>query len=139
MTISAVSDVKKKILIIEDQMDMRFFLTTLLETNGFAPAVARNGKEGIEKAKDIHPDIIILDIMMPEEGGAQTYRKLKSDETLKDIPVIILSAVAQHTFSHYLKMLNTSGGLNIPLPDSYIEKPPEPQYLMKTIKRLIAN
>jgi len=128
---------KKKILVIEDQMDMRFFLSTLLETNGFIPVMARNGKEGIEKAKDLHPDMIILDVMMPKEGGAQTYRKLKSDETLKDIRVIILSAVAQHTFSHYLKMLNAKEGMNIPLPDSYIEKPPEAQYLLKTIRRLI--
>lgn len=128
---------KKKILIIDDQMDMRFFLTTFLETNGYTPAMARNGKEGIEKAKSISPDMILLDVMMPEEGGAQTYRKLKSDENLKHIPVIVLSAVAQHTFFHYLKMLNVREGLNVPLPSSYIEKPPEPQHLLNTIKRLI--
>ena len=128
---------KKKILIIEDQMDMRFFLTTFLETNGFAPEMARNGIEGIKKAKEICPDLIILDVMMPEEGGAQTYRKLKSDEIYINIPVIVLSAVAQHTFFHYLKMLNARERLNIPLPDSYIEKPPEPQHLLNTIQRLI--
>ena len=127
----------KKILVIEDQMDMRFFLTTLLETNGFAPAMARNGIEGIEKAKAICPDMIILDVMMPGQGGAQTYRELKSDDALQHIPVIILSAVAQHTFLHYLKMLNAREGLNIPLPDSYIEKPPEVPYLLNTIRRLI--
>jgi len=134
---ASVSENRKKILIIEDQMDMRFFLTTLLETNGISVETAKNGREGAEKAKALHPDMIILDVMMPDEGGAQTYRKLKTDESLKKIPVLILSAVARHTFTHYLKMLNAREKLKIPLPDGYIEKPPEAPYLLKTIKRLM--
>ena len=128
---------RENILIIEDEMDMRFFLNTLLKTNGLDPVTARNGKEGIEKAREIRPDLIILDVMMPEKGGALVYRQLRTDGLLKDIPVIILSAVSKTSFYHYLKMLNSEGHPSIPLPNAYIEKPPDTEYLLSTIKSLI--
>ncbi len=96
----------KKILIVDDEIDMRVFLSTLLETNGYSPVATRDGKEGLTKAKEIEPDLIILDIMMPGEGGVHMYRQLKTDQILNKIPVIMLSAVARKTFSHYMKMLN---------------------------------
>lgn len=131
------ADHRKNILIIEDEMDMRFFLDTLVKTNGFTPIVARNGREGMEKARDVRPDLIILDVMMPERGGALVYRQLKMDGAFRDIPVIILSAVAKHTFYHYLKMLSVAEKMDIPQPDAYIEKPPDAQFLLDTINRVM--
>ena len=128
----------KNILIIEDEMDMRFYLTTLIKTSGFIPVVARDGKEGIEKARDVRPDLIILDVMMPEKGGALVYRQLKTDTSFKDIPVIILSAVMKNTFYYYLKMLNLEEDIDIPHPNAYIEKPPDAQFLLDTIHSLIS-
>lgn len=128
---------RKHILIIEDEMDMRFFLHTLLKTSGLDPVTARNGKEGIEKAREIRPDLIILDVMMPEKGGSLVYRQLRTDGLFKDTPVIILSAVSKTGFYHYLKMLNSEGKPDIPLPNAYIEKPPDAEYLLDTIERLI--
>lgn len=128
---------RKNILIIEDEMDMRFFLNTLLKTGGLDPVTARNGKEGIDKAREIRPDLIILDVMMPEKGGALVYRQLRTDGMFRDIPVIILSAVSKPSFYHYLKMLNSEGNPEIPLPNAYIEKPPDPEYLLGTVRRLI--
>ena len=60
---------KKKILIVDDELDMRIFLSTLLETSGYKPVMTRDGKEGFQKARNVVPDLIILDIMMPGEGG----------------------------------------------------------------------
>ncbi len=97
---------KKTVLIVEDELDMRIFISTLLETSGYTPVMTRDGKEGLIKARDFLPDLIILDVMMPGEGGVQMYRQLKTDQSLKAIPVIMLSAVAQKTFSHYLNMVN---------------------------------
>ena len=130
-------DNRKKILIIEDEMDMRFFLNTLLKTSGLEPVTARNGKEGIEKAREILPDLIILDVMMPEKGGALVYRQLRTDGLFKDIPVIILSGVSKTSFHHYLKMLNSAGNPDIALPNAYIEKPPDAEHLLDTIRHLI--
>ena len=128
---------KKTVLIVEDELDMRIFISTLLETSGYTPVVTRDGKEGLIKARDVSPDLIILDVMMPGEGGVQMYRQLKTDQTLKAIPVIMLSAVAQKTFSHYLNMVNARLDKPIPRPEAYIEKPPEADDLLQMAARLI--
>ncbi len=128
---------KKKILIVDDEMDMRIFISALMETSGYKAVATRDGKDGILKARDILPDLIILDVMMPGEGGVQMYRQLKTDKTLRDIPVIMLSAVAKKTFIHYLKMLNIQLNNSIPYPDAYMEKPPEAEELLKITGKLI--
>ena len=128
---------KKTVLIVEDELDMRIFISTLLETSGYQPIITRDGNEGMLKAKDVCPDLIILDVMMPGEGGVQMYRQLKTDQTLCEIPVIMLSAVAQKTFAHYLNMVNARLKDPIPDPDAYIEKPPEAEELIKMAAALI--
>lgn len=128
---------KKTVLIVEDEMDMRIFISTLLETSGYQPVLTKNGSEGLLKARDINPDLIILDVMMPGEGGVQMYRQLQTDDRLKNIPVILLSAVAQSTFAHYLKMLNARIDGSIPQPAAYLEKPPEAEELLKLTERFI--
>jgi len=128
---------KKTVLIVEDELDMRIFISTLLETSGYQPIMTRDGTEGMLKAKDAGPDLIILDVMMPGEGGVQMYRQLKTHDTLCNIPVIMLSAVAKKTFSHYLNMVNARLKKPIPEPDAYIEKPPEAEDLLKITAALI--
>ena len=128
---------KKTVLIVEDELDMRIFISTLLETSGYMPVMTRDGNEGMRKARDVCPDLIILDVMMPGEGGVQMYRQLKTDKTLCEIPVIMLSAVTQKTFAHYLNMVNARLKEPIPDPDAYIEKPPEAEELLKLTERLI--
>jgi len=128
---------KKTVLVVEDELDMRIFISTLLETSGYQPVLTKNGSEGLLKARDIYPDLIILDVMMPGEGGVQMYRQLQTDDRLKNIPVILLSAVAQSTFAHYLKMLNARVGGSIPQPAAYLEKPPEAEELLKLTERFI--
>ena len=128
---------KKTVLIVEDELDMRIFISTLLETSGYKPVVTRDGKEGLAKAREESPDLIILDVMMPGEGGVHMYRQLKTDQTLRSIPVIMLSAVARKTFSHYLNMVNARLDKPITGPDAYIEKPPEAEELLQMAARLI--
>ena len=127
----------KQVLIVEDEMNMRFFLMTLMKTAGFNPLGAKNGKEGIQLARNQRPDLILLDVMMPEQGGALTYREFRTTPEFKDVPVIILSGVAKNTFYHYLKMLNAQIHETIPLPDAYLEKPPEPERLLEVINSII--
>lgn len=127
----------KTVLVIEDELDMRIFLKIVLETNGYTPIIANNGRDGIEKARSQAPDLILLDVMMPQQGGARTYRDLRTDPSLKDIPVIMLSAVARATFLHYLKMLDAGRTETVIEPEAYVEKPPDPQYLLKCIRECV--
>jgi two-component system phosphate regulon response regulator PhoB len=76
-------------------------------------------------------------VMMPGEGGVQMYRQLKTHDTLCNVPVIMLSAVAKKTFAHYLIMVNARLKQPIPDPDAYIEKPPEAEDLLKMTAALI--
>ncbi|MBF0226257.1 MAG: response regulator [Desulfobacterales bacterium] len=130
---------KKTILIVDDEMDMRIFLSTLVETSGYKPIVCRDGSEGIEKALKIKPSLIILDVMMPKEGGVHMYYNVRTNHELKNTPIIILSAIAQKTFNHYIKMLNVRTEESIPAPEAYMEKPPEAEELIKIIKELIGQ
>jgi len=127
----------KLILIVDDEMDMRIFLSTIAKICGYASMAAKDGKEGMEKARDAKPDLLILDVMMPGEGGIQMYRQIRTDENLKETPIIMLSAIAKKTFYHYLSMLNVRMGESIPEPQAYIEKPPEAEELMAIIKSIL--
>ena len=126
----------KKVLIVDDEMDMRIFLSTLLETSGYKPIVATNGEEGIQKAHTHKPAAIILDVLMPKSGGIQMYREVKTDENLKTTPVIMISAIAKKTFFHSMKMLNSYRGETVPEPEGYIEKPPESDELLEILAQI---
>lgn len=128
----------RKVLVVEDEMDMRVFITTLLETSGYSPVVAQNGQEGFEKATSEKPDLILLDVMMPKEGGIQLYRRLKTDPSLSRIPVLVISAIARKTFFHSQKMLDVARGQSLPEPEGYIEKPPEADELLREIERIFS-
>lgn len=127
----------KKVLVVDDELDMRVFMTTLLETNGFKPISAEDGQQGLEIARKQKPALIIMDVMMPKESGIHLYRGLKNDPDLKDIPVIVVSALAKKTFLHSQKVLDEYEGGELPEPSFYIEKPPEADELLDAIKRVL--
>ena len=128
---------KKKIMVVDDELDMRVFVSTLLETSGYKPYVASHGQEGIEMVREIKPDLIILDVMMPKQSGMQMYREIKTDETLKHIPIIILSGIAKKTFFHSQNVLDSYKGQSVPMPEAYIEKPPESDELLECIENCL--
>jgi two-component system phosphate regulon response regulator PhoB len=124
----------KKVLVVDDELDIRTFIITLLETENYKPLSAKDGKEGLEIARREKPALIILDVMMPKESGIGMYRDLKNDPELKDIPVIMVSALSKKTFFHSQKVLDEYKGEKIPEPAAYIEKPPEPEELLEAIE-----
>ena len=113
---------------------MRVYVTTLLETNGFQPLSASNGEEGLALARQERPSLIILDIMMPKMGGIGMFHELKKDADLKNIPVIMLSAISEKTFSHTYKRMSLQSGGDLDMPAAYIEKPPESDQLLEAIQ-----
>ena len=79
---------KKKVLILDDEPHVVTYLATLLQDNGYETVDARNGKEGMEKAKADKPDLVCLDITMPEKSGVAVYRMLREEGRLRSVPVI---------------------------------------------------
>lgn len=127
----------KKVLVVDDELDIRVFMTTLLETSGFKPIAAEDGQQGLEAARKHKPALIIMDIMMPKESGIYMYRELKNDPELKDKPVIIVSALSKKTFFHSQKVLDEYEGGQVPEPTAYIEKPPEADELLEIIHKIL--
>jgi CheY-like chemotaxis protein len=84
----------KKILVIEDEVDIQTFLTTLLRRNGYETVVASNGTEGLEVGRSEKPDLVILDLSMPSQSGTDFYRTSRRDDDLKSIPIIVVSGMA---------------------------------------------
>lgn len=130
---------KKRVLVVDDELDIRVFMTTLLETSGFKPIAAENGKKGMELARQYKPALVILDVMMPEESGIYMYRELKNDPELKDVPVIMVSALAKKTFFYSQKIMDEYKGETIPEPAAYIEKPPEADELLEAIGKIFGS
>jgi two-component system phosphate regulon response regulator PhoB len=127
----------KKVLVVDDDPDVRVFNITVLEENGYTPLEAVNGEEGMELVRKEIPDLVILDVLMPRESGVRLYRNLKTDKKYKHIPVIMLSGIAQRSFLRSQRALTEFGGKSVPEPEAYLEKPVKAQELADTIKKVI--
>lgn len=130
----------RKILVVDDERDMRIFVSTVVETSGFEAVVASDGTEAIHKAGANPPALVILDVMMPEvNDGIQTYRHFRTDPQLSSIPIIILSAIARKTFLHSIRLLSPRQGVQLPAPEAYMEKPPDAVELSELIGKLLGK
>ena len=128
---------EEKILIVDDDLHMRIFMSTLFKTSGLNVIASKDGNEGIAEAKKNAPSLIVLDLMMPRKGGIKMYQQLKTDENLKNIPVVILSGVNTKTFFHSLNLLGAGTKEPLPEPDGYMEKPPKPEDLLETVQAIL--
>ncbi len=128
----------RKILVVDDESDMQIYLSTVVETMGFEPIVAGDGREALEKARAFRPALVILDVMMPGiQDGLGTYQQFREDEGLGGIPIIMVSAIARKTFFHSIRLLKPLGGKQLPEPDAYMEKPPDAAELNRLITMLL--
>jgi CheY-like chemotaxis protein len=82
----------KKIMVVDDESDIRFVIRTMLEREGFEVVEAGSGEETLEKLKELKPDLLLLDVMMPGLDGWETCAKIKSENGTKKIPVVMLTA-----------------------------------------------
>jgi len=127
----------KKVLIVDDDPDVRLFNSTVVEESGYTPVEAANGEEGLKMLKQESPDLVVLDVLMPKQSGIRLYRVLKTEKALKGTPVIILSGVAKRTFLRSQKALTEFGDQPVPEPESYLEKPVEPEELAQELKKFL--
>ncbi len=86
-----------KVLVVDDSPTERFFLTDLLRRNGYDVIAAENGDQGVAMAKAEHPDLILMDVVMPGLNGFQATRQLSRDQATQDIPVIMCTTKGQET------------------------------------------
>ncbi|MCP4718038.1 MAG: response regulator [Desulfobacteraceae bacterium] len=127
----------KKVLVVDDDPDVRSFVITVLEENEYTPLVAHDGVEGLEMIEKESPDLVILDVLMPRGSGIRLYRRLKTDDELKDLPVIMFTGIALRSFLKSQKTLDEFKGGEVPRPDIYLEKPVEPEELVMAIQKKI--
>jgi twitching motility two-component system response regulator PilH len=139
-----------KILIIDDEADARAYLKAILEENGYETISASDGEEGLKKAREISPQLILLDLMMPKKSGIKFLNEIKNDEQLKKVPIIIESGTRQVTgfdMKQYLKeqpfkerkesKKNALGVAPDITPEAYLEKPINPSELLAAVKKFI--
>ena len=127
----------QKVLIVDDDPDVRMFNATVVEESGYTPVEAANGEDGLKLIKQDPPGLVLLDVLMPKQSGIRLYRELKTDKALMGIPVIILSGVAKRTFLRSQKALTEFGDKPVPEPESYLEKPVEPDELAAEMKKFL--
>ena len=121
----------KQILCIEDEPEMIDLIRLILERRGFNVQGAAGGMEGIKKVRELLPDLVLLDLMMPDMDGWEVYQQMKADEATRDIPVIVVTAKAQS--------IDKVLGLHIAKVDDYIAKPFSPQELLDSVEKVFAK
>ncbi len=123
-------------MIVEDEPDVLEYLQTVLSTNGFETVTCTNASDSFELARRERPDLVCLDIMMPEETGISFYTRLKQDRALKKIPVIIVSGAVQRGEFDFRSYVDDE---SIPEPECYLEKPIVIDEFIDTINGLIGS
>lgn len=132
---------KKKILVVDDEPDVVAYLVSLFEDNDYIVVSASDGEDAMNKLKSEKPDLVTLDISMPEKSGVRFYREVKQDAALKDIPVVIVTGVESTqdggTGSDFERFLSTRK--SIPPPDGFITKPIEKAELLGAVKKCLGE
>jgi len=130
MTMTNVDKDKKRVVVcIEDEPEMIDLIRLILGRENFELVGAVGGEEGLATVRRLEPDLVLLDLMMPDMDGWEVYQQMKSDPKLKDIPVIVVTAKAQS--------IDKVLGLHIAKVDDYITKPFGPQELTVSVHKIL--
>ena len=119
----------KRILCIEDEPEMIDLIRLILGRRGFEVHGAAGGVEGSKKVRELLPDLVLLDLMMPDMDGWEVYQQMKAELTTRNIPVIVVTAKAQN--------IDKVLGLHIAKVDDYIAKPFSPQELLESVEKVL--
>jgi len=126
---------KKRILVVDDEPDFAAIVQGNLEKEGFDIEIAYNGVEAMEKIEQNPPDAIVLDVMMPEKDGYEVCADLKANDKFRDIPILMLTAVADHVSS---TRYSHRDGMSMEA-DDYLPKPASAEDITESVKDLLAS
>ncbi len=129
---------KKRILVVDDEPDVVTYLVTLLEDNGYETDSAADGNQAIERVRQRKPDLIALDISMPEKSGIKFYRELKQDPELSFVPVLVVTAVTGYGDDPDVFQKFLSSRKQVPPPEGFIAKPIDQDEILEAIRGLVA-
>lgn len=121
----------RKVVCVEDEPEMIDLIRLILNRKGFEVVGAAGGKKGLETIREQKPDLVLLDLMMPDMDGWEVYQQLKADGATREIPVIVVTAKAQS--------IDKVLGLHIAKVDDYISKPFSPQELLTSVENVLAR
>jgi two-component system, OmpR family, response regulator VicR len=124
-------EAKQRLLYIEDEQEMIELVRLILARRGFEVIGAIGGRAGLESVRNTLPDLVLLDLMMPDMDGWDVYQQMKADEATQNIPVIVVTAKAQS--------IDKVLGLHIAKVDDYISKPFSPNELVESIEKVLAK
>jgi two-component system response regulator VicR len=124
-----MAEEEKRLVCIEDEPEMIDLVSLILSRKGFNVIGANGGVEGLEVVRREKPDLILLDLMMPDMDGWEVYQQIKADEELREIPVVVVTAKAQS--------IDKVLGLHIAKVDDYITKPFGPQELLESVEKIL--
>jgi two-component system alkaline phosphatase synthesis response regulator PhoP len=120
-----------KILVVDDEPDMLEFISAVLEDNGAHVITARNGDHALEIAKLEKPDLVTLDIQMPQKDGGEVFEEMRGDSELKNIPVCIISGQPELRRLIYQRI--------VPPPEGYLDKPINERNLLLNIRKILSS
>ena len=125
----------KKILVVDDEDDVRIYLSRLFQEHGFLVSCAGDGEEALRAVETERPDLITLDLSMPETSGAKFYRNIKTRPDLSNIPVVLVTGVTgpggSRDTEHFFSMRS-----HVPPPDGFIAKPIDREEMIALAKKL---
>jgi len=129
----------KKILVVDDEPDVITFLRTLLRKNGYDVCEACDGVEGMKKVIEERPDLVCLDLLMPEKTGIKMYREMRKDDRLKKVPVIMVTGIASVDPWDFKGFKGFIQERSIPRPEGYIEKPIDKEQFLNAVREVIGK
>ncbi|MFH1726514.1 MAG: response regulator [Elusimicrobiota bacterium] len=121
----------KKILVVDDEPDTVTFLTTLLGDNGYETFSAGDGDEAKGVLEREKPDLVTLDIVMPNKSGVRLFREMKQSPDLKDIPVLFVSGLGD--FKNFMQKIKP-----LPDPTSFVEKPLDEKVVLEAVQKALS-
>ena len=124
---------QRKVLIVDDDESAREFVRAIMTAENWETVEGRTGKEAVELAKNEEPDLIILDVEMPEMNGFEAFRRLRSFEGTKDIPIIMLSAINEFEENSRHDEESMEKRFGVGRPEGFVDKPVEPEFLIQTV------
>lgn len=114
----------KTVLVVDDEADVRTYLSTVLKKHGYQVIIAEDGVTGLKLAQEHKPDLITLDLMMPKQSGTDMYRRLQKDDDLVKIPVVVISGLSGRH-------------LAVPEPLAVFDKPIDPNELIEVVDKAL--